>query len=101
MLTRDKPPGDTGVAQSLHDEHIQLARRQHERERLRGHPPRPLIKIDADSTSQNPQPRPEHHTSAARGMKCRNAGAQRTAGSPYRRPPGRICKSWDARIQQP
>lgn len=55
-VPRDTPLGDIGVAQSLHDElqHIQLARRQHERERLRGHTPKPLIKIDADRTSQNP-----------------------------------------------
>ncbi|MGO9780656.1 MAG: hypothetical protein ACLPQY_12940, partial [Streptosporangiaceae bacterium] len=40
---REAPLGDIGVAQSLHDElqHIQVARRQHERERLRGHTPKP------------------------------------------------------------
>ncbi len=56
MLTRDKPLGDIGVAQSLHDElqHIQVARRQHERERLRGHTPKPHVKIDADRTKRDP-----------------------------------------------
>ncbi len=85
MLTRDKPLGDIGVAQSLHDElqHIQLASRQHERERLRGHPPRPLTKIDAERTSQNP-PTPNRDPNIIRPppgeTKCRNAADQPTTG---------------------
>lgn len=98
VLIHSNPPGDIGVGQSPRrgPQYVQLAGRQHERERLHGHPPRPLIKIDANRTGQNPpapQPRGQNIIRPPGTTQVPQRRRSAHHRPPCRQAPGRTCES--------